>query len=487
MKAPRFLPYALLAALLVFVSACDSNGPDPEPPGIGGTMLQVEGSRGTTVDVSLDLTAEAGITSLTVSVDGGSAEPVSITSGAMQQPVTYMFDIPAAALLGTTYSLLFTLTDEEGATSTTTAMVTTVKLIETPDTYEFTRNGESTVSYSGQTDRLNMLEEIKDVLRAADRGEAISEQVLLDMFQNTGGNGGGNFSFTSDRQLEDKTFAPDLDAGLFQDLFARAATASVAGSNGTVAANGTAGLLTRENSGNTVLVDENGREFTQLIEKGLMGAVFYNQIFNVYLTDARTGDDVENVELADGRNYTTMEHHWDEAFGYFDPPLDFTSPWPDDRGSEDRFWSHYSNVVDNVDGNGQLGTNAILMEAYREGRAAIVNNDLQTKNAQREVLYEYLELVTAATAVHYINSTLAALDAGNIGEAFHTLSEAWAFVNAVRYSPQRVLSLDDIEQIMETDFGQDGNFWNVTPAGLNAAKATLVNAYPKLAPVQDQL
>ena len=355
-------------------------------------------------------------------------------------------------------------------------------LIDTPETYVFTRNGESTVSYSGQTDRLNMVAEMKDYLKGGDQGEVLSEQVLLDMFENAGGNGGGHFSFTSDRQLKDKTFAPDLDSRLFEDLFARAAEASAAGNAGVVASDGTAGLLTRENSGGTILVGANGREFTQLVEKGLMGAVFYNQIFNTYLTDARIGEGVENAELVDGENYTPMEHHWDEAFGYWGAPIDFASPWPEAREDEPVFWAHYSDVAD-----GELGTNGILMDAYKQGRTAIVNDDSATKNAQRDVLYEYHELVAAASAVHYINSTLQHLDEGKVGEAFHTLSEAWAFTNALRYSPRRAISLDQIEEILNSDFGADGNFWNVTAAGLNEAKATIVSVYPELAPVQDDL
>ena len=355
-------------------------------------------------------------------------------------------------------------------------------LIDTPEIYAFTRDGAPTVSYSGQTDRLNMVSETKDYLRRGDQGEVLSEQALLDMFQNAGGNGGGHFSFSSDRQLKDKTFTPDLDNRLFENLFSGAVAASAAGNAGVVATDGTAGLLTRENSGNTILVDERGREFTQLIEKGLMGSVFYNQIFNTYLTDDRIGAGVENAELVEGENYTPMEHHWDEAFGYWGAPTDFTSPWPEAREDEARFWAHYSDVAD-----GELGTNELIMDAYIAGRAAIVNDDVATKDAQRDVLYAYHELVAAATAVHYINLTLQYLDEGKTGEAFHTLSEAWAFVNALRYSPRRKISPEQIDAILGADFGADGNFWNVTAAGLNEAKATLVGVYPQLAPVQDEL
>lgn len=354
--------------------------------------------------------------------------------------------------------------------------------LDPPDTYEFTRDGESTVAYSGQTDRLNMLAEMKTYLTNGDAGELLSEEVLVDMFENSGGDGGGNFSFTSDRELRNKTFAPDLDSNLFGGLFASAEAASENGNMGVTAAPGTAGLLTRENSGNTILVDENGREFTQLIEKGLMGAVFYNQIFNVYLTDARTGAGVENEELEESRNYTPKEHHFDEAFGYWGVPVDFSSDWPEARSDEARFWGKYSNGSDL-----ELGTNDIIMDAFIRGRTAIVNDDQAALDEQKEILYDDLELVAAATAVHYINATLSHLDDNNTGEAFHTLSEAWAFANALRYSPRRKISLDRIEQMMNSDFGADGNFWNVTPEGLRDAKSALVDHYPELEPVSEDL
>ncbi|MFH5883237.1 DUF4856 domain-containing protein [Halalkalibaculum sp. DA3122] len=354
--------------------------------------------------------------------------------------------------------------------------------IEVPDTYEFTRNGESTVAYPGQTDRLDMVEEMKAYISTAHQGEVISEQALLDMFENKDGNGGGHFSFTSDRDLKSKTFAPDLDNNLFEGFFADAEAASENGSAGIRAQNGVAGLLEREDSGSDILVDEKGREFTQLVEKGLMGAVFYNQIFNVYLTDERIGPNVENEELREGTNYTDKEHHFDEAYGYFDAPVDFYSDWPDARTDELRFWSKYSNGSDPL-----LGFNDTIMDAFIRGRTAIVNDNQTELDEQVQVLYENLELLSAATAVHYINSTLQHLNNSNQGEAFHALSEAWAFVNALKYSPQRVISTDQIDQILNSDFGENGNFWNVKSSGLNNAKATLVDLYPDLEPVQDQL
>src|SRR3970040_30103 len=83
--------------------------------------------------------------------------------------------------------------------------------LEVPDTYEFTRNGQSCVFYGGQTDRLNQTSEIKAYLQKGDRKElTLSAQDLYDMYANTDGNGAGNFSFASDRQLRDKNFTADV-------------------------------------------------------------------------------------------------------------------------------------------------------------------------------------------------------------------------------------------------------------------------------------
>ncbi|MGK7369956.1 MAG: DUF4856 domain-containing protein, partial [Candidatus Halalkalibacterium sp. M3_1C_030] len=291
--------------------------------------------------------------------------------------------------------------------------------IDPPEIYEFTRNGESTVAYPGQTDRLNMVAEMKAYVAQANQGDLISEQDLIDMYENTGGNGGGNFSFSSDRQLKNKTFAPDRDANLFTGIFADAQAASENGNAGVPASNGVAGLIERENKGSDILVDEKGREFTQLIEKGLMGAVFYNQIYNVYLTDNRIGPDVENDVLVDEKNYTAKEHHFDEAFGYFGAPVDFSSPWPEAREDDALFWAHYADVSDD-----HIPFIETLMNSFILGRTAIVNKDQAALSEEVDKLYENLELLAAATAVHYINSTLTELSSNNRGEALHTLSEA---------------------------------------------------------------
>ncbi|MEZ5022552.1 MAG: DUF4856 domain-containing protein [Chitinophagales bacterium] len=59
------------------------------------------------------------------------------------------------------------------------------------------------------------------------------------------------------------------------------------------------------------------------------------------MSDARVGDNVDNTTIEEGDNYTAMEHHWDEAFGYLGVPVDFKSNWPSDRNGRSQIWGSY--------------------------------------------------------------------------------------------------------------------------------------------------
>lgn len=354
-------------------------------------------------------------------------------------------------------------------------------VIAVPDTFEFTRDGQTTVSFSGQTDRLNMLSEVKSYVKQGDAGGELDAAVLQDMYSNENDAFEAAELNASTKQLESKTFLGDVQ--MFKDLFVAAETASIAGADGVQAEEGVAGLIERQAKGTTILVNEKGWEFTQFIEKGLMGAVFYHQIFNVYMTDDRVGDDVENIALVDGKNYTPMEHHWDEAFGYWGVPLDFPAGEPILESDEDRFWATYTIDRDVI----IEGLNETMMNAYLAGRTAIVNNQFDIKNESREIIYEWHEIVAAATTIHYINESLDNLAEGDTGSLFHHLSEAYAFLKAISYSPKKKLNDQEIDQILNTDFGTDTDFWTVTETGLQRAKATIAAKYTQISGIEDVL
>lgn len=339
--------------------------------------------------------------------------------------------------------------------------------LNVPTTYAFERDGQSTVSYSGQLDRLNHLAAMKSLMVTADGGSEIEGQDLLDMFRNTGGDGNGQFAFTSTKKISDKTSEGErlVLEGIMEDM----GIASAAGAAGDTAEAGVPGLLMRSN-GSKILVDADGHEFTQLIEKGIMGATFYYQIASVYLTDARVGDGVNNTDLVDGENYTAMEHHWDEAFGYLGVPVDFRSNWPSDRNGECRFLGNYIRGRD-----GLMGSSDILMEAFRTGRAAIVAGEYDVRDEQRDIIYAELERVIAGTAIHYINEALAST--GETGDFHHVMSEAYAFIRALQFSPRATLSNTELTNLLEDISDADYNFWNATQTGLQNARTALATAF----------
>jgi hypothetical protein len=357
-------------------------------------------------------------------------------------------------------------------------------LMEVPSTYEFERDGESSVSFSGQTTRLDMLAEMKALVLNADGGASVSESALLNMFANENSPFEDSELNSATKDLESKTFISDVD--FYKDLFAELGTVSARiESEGTTASQGVAGLLDRDGNGKTILVNEKGWEYTQFIEKGLMGAVFYNQIYNVYMTDDRVGDAVSNDVVEEGTNYTSMEHHWDEAFGYFGVPIDFPAGDPVLESDEDRFWAKYT--IDLDDEALLPGINSTLMNAYITGRTAIVNKQYDIKDQQRELIYKWHEIVAAATAIHYLNSTIDDFNNNDIPNAFHHLSEAYMFTKALQYSPNKVITQSEINTILNTNMGTDADFWTATIEGLTTAKNTIASKYTELEAIKDIL
>lgn len=352
-----------------------------------------------------------------------------------------------------------------GATSCEKSNVQSQNTVVTPSTYSFQRNGKSSVSYSGQTDRLNQLGAMKTKMQTADAGSIVLESDLLAMYANTGGNANGNFSFSSSKQLKSKTFS--LDQAFFESMLKSAAAASVDGNTGVNAANGTAGLITRS-SGSTILVDAKGFEFTQLFEKGIMGAVFYYQIVNIYLTDEKIGEGVDNITVDTANNSTAMEHHWDEAFGYFGAPVDFTSDY---QGAESpSYWANYCNSFDNVLG----GLNASFMNSYIRGRAAIVANNHDVKIDKANWINIHFSELIAACAIHYANQAKATTDQGDL---LHMLSECYAFTRALRYANpnSREFTPTEVDTLLMNAF--NGNLWEVTATDLNNLINALSTAY----------
>jgi hypothetical protein len=320
-----------------------------------------------------------------------------------------------------------------------------------PATYAFVdANGNNTVDYSGQTERLVQLAEMV-VLMKTGTSAPVSAQALKDMFANTNGNGNGNFSFSSTKQLKDKCF--EFDRTQFEDWMDSLAKASL--SYNQTASNGQAGKLTT-GDGKSYLFDDKGYEHVQLIEKGIMGAVFMHQAINVYFGSGKM--DVDNsiaVDAAGGKYYTAMEHHFDEAFGYFGVDVTFPAIIPDN------FWGKYSQTTNNV-----INSNNDMMNNFKKGRAAITAKVYADRDQAITAIRKEWEEISAFTARKYLNDAVASFGSDN-AKFLHVLSEAYAFLWNLRYCPLETRRFTATEHANLMSLFP-ANLWDMTISDINA-------------------
>ena len=206
-----------------------------------------------------------------------------------------------------------------------------------------------------------MLAELETYLKTANEGSIVDAATAKAMYANEG------YTWTSEafaleqptKDLKSKTFADEQ--AVIEALIDELADLTV---NGT--------LTTSANGEKTYLFNENGFEPIQLIAKGIMGSCFYYQGTSVYLSDAKMDVDNDVDALVDDE-YTAMQHHFDESFGYLGAPVEFSIANTDGGV----YWGKYAKKTI----NGGLETiDHLMQDGFILGRAAIDNQDYNTRD-----------------------------------------------------------------------------------------------------------
>lgn len=344
---------------------------------------------------------------------------------------------------------------------TTTPSTPTTNL---PTTYNF-----SNVSYDGQTARLDMLAQITTELKKANSGLQVDSALLLAMYSNSGNPFNDTTLDNSGKQLKNKTYnnVGAFNSQYFEYLMKRQGDISQFASNTWSAGN--AGVATSGTK--AYFFDENGVEYTQLIEKGLMGGVFYYNIAEVYTRPGKIGASVDNTTVTPGKG-TDMEHHWDEAFGYFGAPIDFSST--NTTGS--RYHAKYAIKGDDAG----LGTIKKVMDQFIKGRYGITNKNYTMRDAAAIDVRKEYELVLVTTAIHYLNA--AKTNFSDDALRNHALSEAYAFIFSLAYNSDKMISNADLTLVkgyFEVTAGPTTipSLLNITVADINAAIDKLSTVY----------
>lgn len=361
---------------------------------------------------------------------------------------------------------------------------TNTPLNPTPDVYQFERNGKSSVSYSGQTDRLMMGAELGSALK----DPANTQAVLEGMFTNTGNHFENEALNSSSKNIRSKTAAS-------KDYFAANTTESnvykadfdtwianqvneVFSNWNTTASPGVAGKI-EEAGGKVRYVNAKGLEYDQAFMKGLIGALVTDQILNNYLSPAVL-DEADNREqndnelLATDKNYTTMEHKWDEAFGYLYGTDNAANPQLD----ADSFLNKYLGKVDEDEDFSGIADS--IYNAFIAGRAAIVNKDYELRDQQVAIIREKISMLIGIRAVYYLQAAKESLGT-DPAAAFHDLSEAYGFIYSLRFTRMpgtETPYLSDVEvRDILSELTKNNGFWDVTPATLDQTANAIASKF----------
>jgi len=292
-----------------------------------------------------------------------------------------------------------------------------------PADFSFTADEYNTVSYGGQTARLNMVSEMMGAISST----GTTADALMGMFAHE--EGGIDFADAdlnaSSKQIKSKTAAYSTSTvqmalhSSFDSWFTDYATnvAPIVGTT-SMAAPGIAGM-----AGNREL-NGKGMEYDQITAKSLIGALCLDQVVNGYLSEAKIGDAVDNTtrDPNEDNNATAMEHHWDEGFGYV-----YGKFGPDNVNGDlgtDGLLGKYLNKYDDY--------KAIVFDAFKKGREAIVQDCSTVRDEQAQIIKETLSMVVATRAESYLRDAAGYDDLSP--EYFHALSEGYGFILSLQFT-----------------------------------------------------
>jgi len=314
-----------------------------------------------------------------------------------------------------------------------------------PTTYTFEREVDgamvSTVSYGGQTTRLQQADELYDALNDASSTEAALNLMFAGVDTNGNGSVDTSAGFSNpdlngtSKLIRSKTSAYANQASnlaVFDGWLAEFAN-DVAPNLGGTASDGVAGML------DGYQLNAAGQELDQLFFKGLIGAFTLDQIINNYITTIQLDSGTRTVDntagtLEDGKPYTTMEHKWDEGFGYlYGQVADVESNFGLPAVNEDTgnlLMKYFKKVEENY----EPGIAETVYNAFIAGRHAITIADYDARDAAATTIKRELSKVIGYYAKHYLSDYIAKAADNQIAKAHHSLSEGYGFIFSLQFT-----------------------------------------------------
>ncbi len=374
-------------------------------------------------------------------------------------------------------------------TVTQTLTVTETVAVPTPPAeYSFTRNGVSTVFYTGQTARLKMATELKNAMN-----DLASTEAKVDSMLNIGKSFSDASLDETGKKVGNKLAASPVASATVKPLFDAWVTefttvVKPAVEAGTTAAPGVAGSYTEADGSRTVKVNAKGLELNQVFSKALIGALQIDQIVNGYLSFLKLdGARADNDDAIYAYTYpgqaeasiTKMEHFWDEGFGYLQGLDNQYAPGLGDptEGRDTANLNYYLNKVNNQ--SNEEGITQRIYDAFSLGRAAIVAKNYDVRDQQANLISVELSKVVGYKAQGYLRDGAEDINNGDWADALHALSEAYGFILGLQFTKNTegnpYLTHQQVNSLLEQLSAGNG-FWDRTPAELTAMADQLAQA-----------
>jgi len=248
------------------------------------------------------------------------------------------------------------------------------------------------------------------------------------------------------------------------------------------------------NAISAVYISPEGVDYKTLLHRFLLGAIAYSQAADDYL-----GHDVEdkgllsdNSNVEEGKNYTALEHAWDEAFGYFGAARDYDQYIVDEiaglGGRDDWKAGYYDSDQDgkidllseyNMGDAVVAADHAIfagdtyelkhtyhdrIFNAFVKGRAIVTQPSSSSgKLTGKEfnlLLAQCAEILTSwdqllrFQAVRSINGFIAAATDMDTMQSFSEVARQWSdslgYALALQFNPMSGVSSEDLAEIIST-------------------------------------
>ena len=258
--------------------------------------------------------------------------------------------------------------------------------------------------------------------------------------------------------------------------------------------------------------DAEGRNYRQLLQKFLLGAVNLSQISNDYLRVPF--NDAEYLAQEGTKDYGKGEHDWDEAFGYYGAARD-NNDYTDDEAAGKGGRDAWKNGWYDSNGDGSIDVRseynmAISQNCAKRDRGSTTGTDLSKEamdafllgrhiiaeataansmsdaeyeivQAQADIAANAVEKCVAATAIHYVNDIEDDYDLIADGQYadksnFINLTKHWAemkgFALGLQFNPTSPYASEDMRDELKQILADMGDAPVLADGSQNGVPAT---------------